>query len=71
MGIVLVSVRGKINRAIAHSGTYIACAGVDKVCTAENSYACATYLDVFVVVVVNEDIDSREVADPLEFECQF
>jgi hypothetical protein len=24
-----------------------------------------------VVVVVNEDIDSREVADPLEFECQF
>ncbi len=67
MGIVFVFVRGKINRAIAQWHMYV-CAGVDKVCAAENSYACATYLDVFVVVVVNEDIDSREVADPLEFE---
>lgn len=30
-----------------------------------------SYLDVFVVVVVNEDIDSGKVANPFEFESQF
>lgn len=60
MGILLVL--SKINKGTgAHSVTTFT-----EVCVLQ-----IAYLDVFVVVVVDEDIDSGKVANPFEFESQF